>query len=176
MLPPPPPPPLPPPLLPPLSPPHPPLLPSLLYPVFHPNSRGWWISLRCLQSELYMADRSVPFLLLTPTPILPCVCLTVSLTCPWDGRKVVSLGKTSTKPLYFDIFLRWPEYMIIKILLKCGMWCLIYTINTPDMYLYVYIFVGVCYILDRQQRSKIKENESYVNIISSINLESVHGT
>lgn len=56
-LPPPPPPPLPPPLIPPLSPPLPPLLPSLLYPVFNPNSRGWWMSLCCLQSELYMADK-----------------------------------------------------------------------------------------------------------------------
>lgn len=55
--------------------------------------------------------------------------------------------------------------MIIKILLKCRMWSLTYVINTQNMYLYVYIIVDVCCILDRQQGSKIKENEIILNII-----------
>lgn len=49
--------------------------------------------------------------------------------------------------------------MVLKVLLKFGMWCLIYIINIQGMYLYVYIIVGVCCILDGQHRRKIQESE-----------------
>lgn len=40
--------------------------------------------------------------------------------------------------------------MVLKVLLKFGVWCLLYIINIQGMYLYVYIIVGVCCILDGQ--------------------------
>lgn len=63
--------------------------------------------------------------------------------------------------------------MVLKVLLKFGMWCLIYIINIQGMYLYVYIIVGVCCILNGHLRSKIQVNEIiYVYImiyITSVN-------
>lgn len=46
--------------------------------------------------------------------------------------------------------------MVLKVLLKFGMWYLVYIINIQSMYLYVYIIV--C-ILNGQLRSKIQVNE-----------------
>lgn len=52
--------------------------------------------------------------------------------------------------------------MVLKVLLKFGMWCLIYIINIQGMYLYVYIIVGVCCILDGQHRRKYRKVKSYM--------------
>lgn len=49
--------------------------------------------------------------------------------------------------------------------------------NQYTGYVCVCVYVCGCVLyFDRQQGSKIKENESFVNFISSINPKSVHGT
>lgn len=52
--------------------------------------------------------------------------------------------------------------MVLKVLLKFGMWCLIYIINIQGMYLYVYIIVGVCCILDGNIEEKYRKVKSYM--------------
>lgn len=100
------------------------------------------------------------------------------LELPLYGWKIFSSGKKSTKPLYFEMFLRWPESMVLKVLLKFGMWSLIYILSIQDMYFYVYIIVDVCCILNGQQKSKIQDNEiihTYIQYITSVNSDSGHG-
>lgn len=52
--------------------------------------------------------------------------------------------------------------MVLKVLLKFGVWCLLYIINIQGMYLYVYIIVGVYCILDGQHRRKYRKVKSYM--------------
>lgn len=72
--------------------------------------------------------------------------------------------------------------MVLKVLLKFGMWSLIYILSIQDMYFYVYIIVyiivDVCCILNGQQKSKIQDNEiihTYIQYITSVNSDSGHG-